>query len=169
MVRTEMIPDQHSLVLDDGDYLKPTLSDPYELYVVGHTITASLWGAQLVDPDTNAVIAAFAFKGGPGAQSPPAASKDHAVLGVLLAPVTPALVAALSLPSTEGAMVSSVAAGGTADKAGIKVGDILLKIGDTTLKGPLDVGTAISTVPVGSSLPISLIHQGAPAQVRVTF
>jgi hypothetical protein len=35
MVRTEMTPDQHSLVLDDGDYLKPTLFDPNELHVVG--------------------------------------------------------------------------------------------------------------------------------------
>jgi hypothetical protein len=45
----------------------------------------------------------------------------------------------------------------------------LRKIGDTILKGPLDVGAAISTVPVGSSVPISVIHQGASAQVTVTF
>jgi len=169
LVKTAMVPGQKSLVLDDGDYHEPTIDSPIEAYTVGHTITASLLRAQLVDSETNAVIASFGPKGEQGSPTPLAAAMDHAVLGVLLASVTPAIASALSLTNTDGAMVTTVAPASAAEKAGIKQGDILLKAAGKDIKGPFDVGAALTGVPVGSSTTITLIHQGAHADVTVSF
>ncbi len=119
--------------------------------------------------ETNAVIASFGPKGEQGSPTPLAAAMDHAVLGVLLASVTPAIASALSLTNTDGAMVTTVAPASAAEKAGIKQGDILLKAAGKDIKGPFDVGAALTGVPVGSSTTITLIHQGAHADVTVSF
>jgi hypothetical protein len=168
LLKTAMAPGQKSLALDDGDYHQPTIDNPVEAYTAGRTITASLIRAQLIDPESNAVIAAFGPKGEQPA-SIPTSAKDHAVLGVLLAPITPAIATALALAGTDGAMVTTVAPASAADKAGIKQGDILLKIAGKDIKGPLDVAAALATVPPGSSASVTLIHQGMHADVTVSF
>lgn len=59
LIKSAMAPGQRSLVLEDGSYSAPTITAPTEYYVVGKTITAILIRAQLVDPRTGQVVAAF--------------------------------------------------------------------------------------------------------------
>jgi hypothetical protein len=168
LLQTVMAPGQKSLVVLDGDYHKPTIDNPVETYTVGHTITASLLRAELIDPESNAVIASFGPK---GEQPPPipTSSKDHAVLGILLAPISPDIATALGLPGTDGAVVTTVAPASAADKAGIKQGDVLLKVAGKDIKGPLDVSAALATVPAGSTAPVTLMRKGVHTDLTVTF
>ncbi|MBI3794834.1 MAG: Do family serine endopeptidase [Nitrospinae bacterium] len=48
-------------------------------------------------------------------------------LGVIIQEITPELAKAMKLSGTEGALVGDVAAGGPAEKAGIKRGDVIIK------------------------------------------
>jgi serine protease DegQ len=49
-------------------------------------------------------------------------------VGIGVQDITPELAAALKLPKTSGALITEVVAGGPADKAGIKSGDLLLSV-----------------------------------------
>ena len=49
-------------------------------------------------------------------------------VGVGVQEITPELAQALKLPKTSGALITEVVAGGPADKAGIKPGDVLVSV-----------------------------------------
>jgi hypothetical protein len=61
-LQTAMMDGQRSLVLNDGDYHKPTIDSPVESYVDGKTITASMMKAELIDSTTGETIATFGHK-----------------------------------------------------------------------------------------------------------
>jgi hypothetical protein len=103
VVRTAIAPGQKSLVLEDGSHKDPTVTNPYELYTVGKTITASMLRAELVDPQTGTILATFLPKG-----SAPESDKTGVKLGVKMTAIAPAMVTSLGLDSPNGVLVASV-------------------------------------------------------------
>jgi hypothetical protein len=164
VVRTAIAPGQKSLVLEDGSYKNPTVTDPYELYTVGKTITASMLRAELVDPQTGTILATFLPKG-----SAPESDKTGVKLGVKMTAIAPAMVTSLGLDSPNGVLVASVDPGSAAEKAGIKAGDILLRIGDTTIKGPADLQSAVAVLSPGSTAVIEVLREHAHSTINVQF
>lgn len=80
----------------------------------------------------------------------------HGRLGVAVQPVTDSLAASFGLSSAKGALVNGVDPGSAAEKAGIKVGDVILKI-----NGQDVVDTAI--------LPQIVSNLGPNKQVKLTI
>ncbi len=65
-------------------------------------------------------------------------------LGATLAPVTPAARAQLGLDdSLDGVVITSLDGKGVAADAGLEVGDVILQVGDTTVRTPSDVDHAL--------------------------
>jgi serine protease Do len=76
------------------------------------------------------------------ADSGKAASSDR--LGATLAPMTPTARAQLGLDdNTDGVVITSLEGTGRAADAGLEVGDVILQVGDTTVKTPSDVDHAL--------------------------
>jgi serine protease Do len=65
-------------------------------------------------------------------------------LGVSVAPVDAAVARARGVPVREGVVIVQVVSGGTADRAGLRPGDVLVKIGDADIKSVGDVTIALT-------------------------
>ena len=73
------------------------------------------------------------------------------LLGVNIYTLTPDLLQAVGAPAdTQGALVSQVVAGSAADKAGIKIKDIITSINGENVKGAAELKRAIGMVVVES-------------------
>jgi putative serine protease PepD len=67
-----------------------------------------------------------------------------------------------------GAQVQSVQSGGPADKAGLKVGDVVTKVGNRAISSGDDLVGAIQASTVGSTLNLTIDRNGATQTVSVT-
>jgi putative serine protease PepD len=74
----------------------------------------------------------------------------HAYLGVSIRPST----------SPQGAALASVVAGTPAAKAGLKVGDVIVRLGDTTITSPDDLSRIIDGKKPGDSLSVTYVRSG---------
>ncbi|MFF5232622.1 trypsin-like peptidase domain-containing protein [Dactylosporangium sp. NPDC000521] len=68
-----------------------------------------------------------------------------------------------------GALIGGVVAAGPADKAGMKTGDIVTKIGNTQIKGATDLINAIQAAKAGDQLKMTVKRDGAEQQLTVTL
>jgi putative serine protease PepD len=68
-----------------------------------------------------------------------------------------------------GALIGGIVAGGPADKAGIKTGDLVTKIGTTQINGATDLINAIQAAKVGDQLAFTIKRNGAEQQLTVTL
>jgi serine protease Do len=67
---------------------------------------------------------------------------------------------AAALPGGRGVAVSRVTDHGAADQAGLKVGDVVLRIGNAGVRTPADVGKALASFKVGETLPVLVRRSG---------
>lgn len=81
-------------------------------------------------------------------------------LGVGLTEMTPELRAHFGVPEDAGVMVSSVEEGSPADKAGIKVGDIIASLDGKDVKSSWDVRSQIRGLKDGEQVPITIYRDG---------
>ena len=70
-------------------------------------------------------------------------------IGISMDNVDPRYVAMYKIPA-EGAMVLSVAPKGSADKAGIKVGDVITEVNGKPIRNAIDLRTVLGHAPIGS-------------------
>jgi Zn-dependent protease with chaperone function len=89
-----------------------------------------------------------------------------AILGVHMATMSSR---AFGVEGVDGAMVTAVAPESVAAAAGIKVGDILLRVNDTPINDPDDVRTAVATADRGSIVEIRLMRNARPVWVNARF
>lgn len=68
-----------------------------------------------------------------------------------------------------GAYVAKVALGGPADKAGIKAGDVITKVDDTTIKNALDLTRKLIKYKPGDSVKITYFRNGQTNEAAVTL
>jgi membrane-associated protease RseP (regulator of RpoE activity) len=81
-------------------------------------------------------------------------------LGVGLTEMTPELRAHFGVPEEAGVMVSSVEDGSPADKAGLKVGDIIAALDGKDVKSSWDVRSQIRDLKEGEQVPITIYRDG---------
>lgn len=81
-------------------------------------------------------------------------------LGVIIQDLTPELAAAFDIKVSKGALVSEVVRGSAADKAGIKVGDIVLAVNDKKVRNAGDLRNSIGLVRVGDRMRIKVLRDG---------
>jgi putative serine protease PepD len=80
----------------------------------------------------------------------------------------PFLGVSISDASSGGAQIQTVEPGGPADKAGIKAGDVVTKVGDRPITGSEDLIGAIQGSTVGGSLQLTIVRGGSTQTITVT-
>ena len=93
----------------------------------------------------------------------------HPFLGVSTQTVDEALAVQYSLPVKSGALVAFVQPGGPAAVAGIKRGDIIVKIGATTVGSVEDVFAATRLHQIGDRVALQLVRADTTLTVNVTL
>src|ERR1700682_4179378 len=83
-------------------------------------------------------------------------------LGVGIQPVTPELAKSFGQTETTGVLVSSVSEGSPAERAGIKVGDIITEYDGRKVERASDLPRAVAGTPVGREVRLSVIRDGKP-------
>ena len=68
-----------------------------------------------------------------------------------------------------GASVTSVRPGSPAADAGLKTGDVITKVGDTTIQSDADLIRAIRSHNPGDDVTITYTRDGTSAQAKVTL
>ncbi len=90
-------------------------------------------------------------------------------LGVSMYTVTPDIAHSLGLASASGALVSQVVAGSPAEKAGVRVGDVITSVNGQPVKSYSELRNAIGLQRVGDRIDIGLVRDGKPLRVTAVI
>ena len=89
-------------------------------------------------------------------------------LGVRIQQVTPDIAESLGLHDSGGAMIAGVNAGGPADKAHIRNGDIILKFNSQDVREMRTLPRIVAETPIGHAVPVVLWRDGREQTVDAT-
>jgi serine protease Do/serine protease DegQ len=82
------------------------------------------------------------------------------VLGVLTQDLTRDLAQAFDINVRKGAVISKVVPDSAADRAGLKVGDVITEINGRSIKNAMDMRNAVGLVQLGQTLEMKLVRNG---------
>lgn len=90
------------------------------------------------------------------------------LLGVTLQELTADLVEALGLDRSQrtGAVIASIETDSAADKAGLRVGDVVIAVNGRSLRGAGDLRNRIGLLSVGDELRLTVLRNGQRREVR---
>lgn len=88
--------------------------------------------------------------------------------GVEVANITPELAESLGLAGTRGAIVGAIERGSPADRAGIRLGDVITSIGGRAVADLAATLNAIADVPPGKTVPVKVLRRNQEVTVPVT-
>lgn len=86
-------------------------------------------------------------------------------LGMRVSPPTVAELAAAKLKSKTGVVVRAVA--GSSAKAGLQLGDVIVKLNGNEIAGLADMSEQIKAIPLSSELVFQIVRKGAQRQIKV--
>ncbi|MBL8659568.1 MAG: DegQ family serine endoprotease [Rhodospirillales bacterium] len=87
-------------------------------------------------------------------------------LGVAIQDVTPDLAEALRLDRPVGAVITNVEAGSSAEKAGLRQGDVIVAVDNDPIEGASDLRNKIGLEPVGGTIALDVIRDGRKRTIR---
>jgi serine protease Do len=90
-------------------------------------------------------------------------------LGVAIQSVDPALARALGLDRPKGAMVAEVEPGGPADRAGLRAGDLIIKVDQTEILHSGELPRTVARHAPGSKVKVEYVRDRGPRTVDVTL
>jgi serine protease Do len=90
-------------------------------------------------------------------------------LGLLPQDIDDDLAKALKLGTTTGSLVGDVTAGGPADKAGIKRGDIITKFNGTVIENSTQLRNLVAQASPGSSVKVTVLRDGKEKEITVVL
>jgi serine protease Do len=90
-------------------------------------------------------------------------------IGVQIQPVTPDIADGLGLKKSAGALVSEPQHNSPAAKAGIESGDVIMSVDGTAITDARELARRIGTMAPGTSVKLSVIHQGQEKTVTLTL
>jgi Do/DeqQ family serine protease len=88
-------------------------------------------------------------------------------LGIMVQDLTPDLAAALDIDVTNGAVVSSVEPGSSAERAGLAIGDVILTMNAEALKGSADLRNRVALTSPGENVVLGVQRDNRKLEVRV--
>jgi serine protease Do len=89
-------------------------------------------------------------------------------LGVSVQELTPDLAASLRMNSSRGALVSTVENGSPAEKAGIKVGDVIVEYNGKPIQHSNEMPILVARTDVGKSVPLKIFRGKEEVRLSVT-
>jgi len=94
---------------------------------------------------------------------------ERPFIGASFGPVTAQIAEALGMPRPSGALVAAVAANGPAAKAGLKPGNVILKINGAAIEHVDALGYRLATQAIGGTIKLDVLRQGREEEVDVTL
>jgi serine protease DegQ len=88
--------------------------------------------------------------------------------GVEVANITPELAESLGLPGTRGAIVGGIERGSPAERAGIRLGDVIVSVGGRPVADLAATLNAIADVPPGRTVPVKVLRRNQEVALSVT-
>lgn len=88
-------------------------------------------------------------------------------LGVEFQPVNEAVAASLGLDGPHGALVAGVVEDGPAEKAGVRVGDVILRLDGEKLNDPKDLPRLVAKTKAGSRVELEVLRNGKTRNLDV--
>ncbi len=89
-------------------------------------------------------------------------------LGVRIQQVTPDIAGAIGLKGTDGAMVAGLNAGGPAEKAKLKPGDVILRFNNEPVKEMHNLPRIVAETAIDQSVPVTVWRDGHEQVLQVT-
>ena len=83
-------------------------------------------------------------------------------LGVSVQDLTPELARAFNLPASQGAVIAQVSPHSTAAKAGLKEGDVVLRVNERSIRDGGGLRNAIGLLEVGETVRLEILRDGKP-------
>jgi Do/DeqQ family serine protease len=90
-------------------------------------------------------------------------------LGVSIQEVTPALAKQFGLADAKGALISDVLSGTPAERAGLKRGDVIVKVDGKPVDGPGHLRNTVAETVVGEKMSLTVIREGHEKEIVVTI
>lgn len=91
------------------------------------------------------------------------------MLGVTIQSVDADLASSLNLPAARGAIVTSVAAGGPAERAGLKRGDVITAVNKQTVGDNNSLRNLVAGMPPGSNVEVTAMRNGRDQDFQVAL
>jgi serine protease Do len=91
------------------------------------------------------------------------------MLGVTIQPVNADLASSLDLPAARGAIVTSVAAGGPAERAGLKRGDVITAINKQPVSDDNSLRNLVASKAPGSNVEVTALRNGRDQNFQVAL
>ena len=88
--------------------------------------------------------------------------------GVEVANITPELAESLGFAGTRGAIVGGIERGSPADRAGIRLGDVIVAVGERTVTDLTGTLNAIADIPPGKTVQVKVLRKNQEVTVAVT-
>ncbi|MFP5460708.1 MAG: Do family serine endopeptidase [Gammaproteobacteria bacterium] len=96
-------------------------------------------------------------------------SVTRGYIGVEPQDITPELAEAFKLPRRDGAIIAGVMRGGPADRAGVKVGDILVDVEGKQVENTTAMLNVIAQLPPGSTASFRFLRDGTPLELAIVI
>ena len=90
-------------------------------------------------------------------------------LGVGLQPLDTDLASALGVPKDKGEVISRIEPGGPAEKAGVKQGDVIIKVAGKDVTSDTTLSYLVANQPPGTKVPFELIRDGKRVALDITL
>lgn len=94
---------------------------------------------------------------------------DKAYMAITDGTMNEQMAAQFNIDVTEGVFVYSVVEGGAGDKAGLRLGDVITKMGDKTLTSRQDLSAAMKGYRAGDTVTLTVYRGGQYIEVELTF
>ena len=94
---------------------------------------------------------------------------DKAYMAITAGTMTAQMAAQYSIDVTQGVFVYSVVEGGAGDKAGLRLGDVITKLNDTTLTSRQDMSAAMKSYRAGDTVTLTVYRDGQYITTELTF
>ena len=94
---------------------------------------------------------------------------DKAYMAITAGTMTEQMAAQYSIDVTQGVFVYSVVSGGAGDKAGLRLGDVITKMGDKTLTSRQDLSAAMKGYRAGDTVTLTVYRNGQYIETELTF
>jgi serine protease Do len=88
-------------------------------------------------------------------------------LGVGIEVVRPEIAAKADVPEGNGVLINSVFEGDPAERAGLRVGDIILKIGGVAVNSPTRMIRIVGVISPGQTIQLEILRDGKPQTIPV--
>ena len=93
---------------------------------------------------------------------------ERGYLGISITPVGEDLADALGLEKNRGEFVARVVAGEGADKAGLKEGDIVLRVDGREVSPEATLSYIVANIKPGTRIPLDILREGKPLKLTAT-